>query len=161
MRRRHIGFIPILCVLISVTFALFTRTHKFLTVSGSSMETTLSNRDVCLVGDFIVPQRGDIYVVEEPDNNIRAIKRLVGVPGDTVELIDGITLVNGTQFMPEIGGSWENMTFVLGADEYLFLGDNRGESYDSRYWSRPIKRSEILYHVSFRLYPISKLCRLE
>lgn len=108
----------------------------------------------------VSPVRLQIYVVLEPDDNIWAVKRLVGLPGDTVELRDCNTYVNGERVLEAIDGTWENMTFVLGADEYLFLGDNRKDSYDGRMWSRPIHRDEILFHVTFRLWPLVSIGRL-
>lgn len=161
MKAKQIGRIPLFLLLVSIVFALFTRTHKFLTVDGSSMEPTLYDRHLCIVDSFIEPERGCIYVLQEPDNSRYAIKRLIGIPGDTVELKDGKTYVNGELFVTQIEGSWEERTFHLGADEYLFLGDNRKDSYDGRYWSRPVKRSEVLYKVVFRIYPISRFGRLE
>lgn len=158
---KKIGLIPLFFLCLSVLFVLFTRTHKFLTVSGSSMEPTLYDHHMCIVDSFVEPERGCIYVVREPDAPRDAIKRLIGIPGDLVELRDGNTYVNGEPFVTQIEGSWEELTFLLGADEYLFLGDNREVSYDGRYWSRPVHRSEILYKVVFRFYPISRLGRLE
>ena len=144
----------------SFLFVLFTRTHKFLTVDGTSMVPTLHNRDVCITETFVEPSRGEIFVIEEPDAEPLAVKRLIGVPGDTVELRDCHTYINGDLYELGIEETWEDMTFVLGADEYLFLGDNRKGSYDGRAWSRPVHRSEILYRVTVRLYPISQFGRV-
>lgn len=154
------GRVPLYLLCVSMLFVLFTRTHKFLTVSGFSMVPTLDDRDICIVANFIEPQRGEIYVVEEPDAEPLAIKRLIGVPGDTVELRDCLTFVNGVEMELDITGTWESMVFHLGADEYLFIGDNREASYDGRYWSRPVTRAEILYRVDTRIYPLSEFGRL-
>lgn len=158
--RKVYGRISLALLLLSIAFALFTRTHKFLTVDGTSMVPTLGDHHVCILETFVTPERGAIYVLEEPDAEPWAVKRLIGVPGDYVELRDGKTYVNGELFVPQIQGSWEVMSFTLGADEYLFIGDNRSASYDGRFWSRPVRRNEILYKVTMRIFPISKLGQL-
>ena len=151
------GRLPLLMLCVSIAVFLFTRTHKFLTVDGTSMVPTLNDGNVCIVESVIYPCRGDIYVLQEPDDKPLAIKRLVGIPGDFVELEDGNTYVNGEILDLGVEGTWEHMTFILGADEYLFLGDNRKDSYDGRYWSRPVHRSEILFRVTTRIFPMSTI----
>ena len=160
MSRGRFGRWPLIMLCLSIALFLFTRTHKFLTVDGTSMVPTLDDGNICIVESFVEPSRGEIYVLQEPDADPLAIKRLVGVPGDTVELRDENTYVNGELFDIDIDGTWEHMIFELGADEYLFLGDNRKDSYDGRYWSRPVHRNEILYRVTIRIHPISKIGRL-
>lgn len=86
------------------------------------MVPTLQDMDVCIVESFIAPERGQMFVIQEPDAAPLAIKRLIGIPGDTVELRDCHTYVNGVESDYGVVGTPENMTFVLGADEYLFLG---------------------------------------
>ena len=138
-------------------------TQKFLKVSGTSMVPTLQDSDICFMESVISPDRGEIYVVLEPDEvaedtgRIWAVKRLIGLPGDTVELNDCNTYLNGVQVYEDIVGTWECMTFELGADEYLFIGDNRADSWDGRYWSRTVHKDEILYHVTYRLWPLVKI----
>lgn len=159
--RKVLHSFPVFLLVLSVLFFAFTQTQKLLKISGISMEPTLNNRDVCFMETFITPEREGIYVVKEPEVAVWAVKRLVGLPGDTVELCDGYTYVNGERILENIEGTWESLTFELGADEYLFLGDNRQDSYDGRYWSRLLNRSDILYHVTYRLWPIHKIGRLE
>lgn len=127
------------------------------------MVPTLQDKDLCFMESVISPEREQIYVVLEPDSisdttgRVWAVKRLIGLPGDTVELKDCETYVNGERICEDVQGTWECMTFNLGADEYLFIGDNREDSWDGRYWSRPVHKDEILYHVIYRLWPMSKI----
>ena len=164
--KRLINSYPFFLLLLAVMFFLMMNTQKFLKVSGESMVPTLKDKDICFMEPVISPERGQIYVVLEPDNltadagRIWAVKRLIGLPGDTVELNDCNTYVNGEQVLPEIVGTWEHMTFELGPDEYLFIGDNRQNSWDGRYWSRPVHKDEILYHVTFRIWPMVKIGRV-
>lgn len=157
MKQRSL--IRYLCVLgaISIIFFLFTQTHKFIVVSGDSMLPTLYNGEIGIATEFTTAIPGDIYLIKEPENGFFAVKRLIGIPGDVIELKDGATYRNGELIMDEPGDSWDNQTWNLGANEYLFIGDNRGESYDGRYWSRRLRIDEILYHVDCIIFPFNSI----
>lgn len=107
-------------------------------VEGTSMVDTLRSGDVVLVTRFDYaggrqPGRGDIVECSFPGRSGTYIKRVIGLPGDTVEIIDSRTYVNGTPLSePYATGPSEDYSAVLGEDEYLVLGDNRAQSYDSR-----------------------------
>ena len=107
-------------------------------VEGTSMVDTLRSGDMVLVTRFDYkggrqPDRGDIVECSFPGRSGTYIKRVIGLPGDTVEIIDSRTYVNGAPLSePYATGPSEDYTAVLGMDEYLVLGDNRAESYDSR-----------------------------
>ena len=125
-----------------IAMCLFAYNFTFLSVRGCSMEPTYRN------GDFLIARRiRDIsmlptdnpacWIIDEDGGN--CIKRLVGYPGDKVELISGDTYVNGNLVINRIEG-YENEAyykFILHSDEYLFLGDNRADPYDARYWHTP------------------------
>ncbi len=136
-------------------------------VSGESMETTLSDGDHLIVDKisyrFNDPQRYDIIVFPyRLEKNIYYIKRIIGLPGETVQIVNGYVYINGVQLdehygnevMEEAGLAAEPIT--LGADEYFVLGDNRNNSQDSRAANvGVIHRDEILGRAWVRIWPIS------
>ncbi|MHC4309871.1 MAG: signal peptidase I [Planctomycetota bacterium] len=113
-------------------------------VDGKSMEPTLMKGDYALVNGysyvFSVPKKGDIVLVKRKtevrsDNINLSIKRITGIPGDTV------------QFMNAKDNS-KNVTVTLPEGEYFLVGDNTANSYDSRHYG-PMKESKIIGKVIF------------
>lgn len=154
-RLGRINKLYILLGFLTLAFALFVLSHKIVTVSGDSMSPTLRDGQIVIGSNVVAAERGNIYLFEEPDAGQYAIKRLIGIPGDKVELKDGATYVNGELYMEAPGDSWDNNSWALQADEYLFLGDHRGVSYDGRHWSRPVHFSEIVCKLDTVVYPFS------
>ena len=138
-------------------------------VIGNSMmpqfddgEQILTNKFVYVFGD---PKPNDV-IVFLPNGNTKShyyIKRVVGVPGDKVQIREGILYVNGTRFEEKIdvssmeyAGLAENVV-ELGKDEFFVLGDNRNSSEDSRYANIGIVKKEyIVGKCWLRIYPIKK-----
>ncbi len=134
-------------------------------VSGSSMTETFHDKDYLFVEKlgykFSDPKRGDVIVFNPPlveRTSDRFIKRVVGVPGDTVKVEGGVTYINGVaQKEPFVTHpSAQPADITLKAGEYFVMGDNRAGSYDSRSWG-PITKDEIQGRVLLRLYPFNDI----
>ncbi len=130
--------------------------NKIVVVHGESMQPTIQDGSVGIACSVSEVCPGRVYALVDPENDY-VIKRLVGVPGDTIVAIDGAVYRNGSLMMEAPEGSFDNYIITLGADEYFFLGDNRTESYDSRYWSRLTSRKEILFELQFIFFPSLKV----
>lgn len=135
---------------------LFLKTNKLVVISGVSMEPTLQDGDIVLANSIVGLTPGEIYVVKEPENGLIVVKRLIGIPGDTIRFVKGDTYRNGILVSKRTSECWDNQTMTLGPDEYLLVGDNREKSYDGRHWSRFVHLSEFQYQITTRLYPFDK-----
>lgn len=134
-------------------------------VSGSSMTETFHDKDYLFVEKlgyhFTNPKQGDVVVFNPPiieRTEDRFIKRVIGVPGDTVKIEDGVTYVNGNALKEDYVAhpNMQTANVTLKADQYFVMGDNRAGSYDSRSWG-PITKDEIQGRVLLRLYPFSDI----
>ena len=136
-------------------------------VEGTSMYSTLNDRDQ-LVEDILTykfirdPQRFEIVIFKlKNDPDTYYIKRVIDLPGETVQIINSVIYINGEELQEEYGkgvyflaGSAADPV-VLGEDEYFVLGDNRTNSIDSRYAVGKVKRSQITGRAVFRVWPLS------
>lgn len=129
--------VPIIIGL-AVFFLLRALVEPFV-VEHSSMWPTIEEGEYILVDKvsyrFHQPQRGDIIVFRPPWNSGRPyIKRVIGLPGDIVEIKDGSVFVNGERLDEPYAGRTQDLLPPLEVprDEYFVLGDNRNNSYDSR-----------------------------
>lgn len=137
-------------------------------VSGSSMENTLSDKDNLIVDKityrFSEPKRFDIIVFPfQYEEDTYYIKRIIGMPGEKVQIIDGNILIDdkvleenyGREVIQSAGRASEPIT--LGEDEYFVMGDNRNASADSR---EPdvgnINRDDIIGRAWVRIWPLNK-----
>ena len=137
-------------------------------VSGHSMETTLSDGDNLIVDKisyrFRDPERFEIIVFPfQYEEHTYYIKRIIGLPGETVQVIDGYVYINGEvldenyglEVMDDPGIAAEPIT--LGEDEYFVLGDNRNHSSDSRDPSVGVLlRDDIMGRAWIRIWPFDK-----
>lgn len=139
-------------------------------LDGESMAPTFSSDDRVVISRVIsltsAPQRGDIVVcdLENGGEKILAIKRIVALPDEKIEIKNGDVFVDG-QAIAE--GYLENehittgdIDLTLGEDEYFVLGDNRGISLDSRKLGA-IKKSDIKGKVILQFYPFEEIKRIK
>lgn len=139
-------------------------------VVGPSMNPSLENGEEILVNRFTYkvtqPKANDV-IVFLPNGNTKShyyIKRVIGVPGDTLQIKNGAVYVNGELFdekvetaaIEEAGVAAEEIT--IGEDEYFVLGDNRNSSEDSRYANiGNVKKEHIIGKAWFRIAPFGKI----
>lgn len=172
--RRVIYWITDIAVVITLAVFVVIFFCQRITVTGHSMEPTLEAGDVVLVDQvkycFTDPERFDIVVFEKENSSTSKtyMKRVIGLPGETVQIINDIIYIDGEPLEAVIGlqqvtlsGLAEN-PITLGADEYFVLGDNRESSEDSRFANiGNVKRSEILGVIWLRVSPFQNLGKVE
>ena len=127
-------------------------------VDGDSMKNTLKNGDILLLYKLSNIDRFDIIVLDEEKDNEKIIKRVIGLPGETVAIKKGKIYINDKVIDDEYayGETTDYNKVTLRDDEYFILGDNRLISKDSRYFG-PIKKSEIKGKIVFRVFPFTKI----
>jgi signal peptidase I len=139
-------------------------------VNGASMDPTFATGQFLIVDRisyrFEAPARGDVIVFEYPnDPSTYYIKRIIGLPGETVNIKDGaITIVNTANptglllnepYLSPEHLSRDTSTKTLGPTEYFVMGDNRSQSSDSRYWG-PLDIHFMIGKPILRLLPLTK-----
>ncbi|MDR2903653.1 MAG: signal peptidase I [Clostridiales bacterium] len=139
--------------------------------TGSMLDTVpiesriVGNRLAYLFSD---PQRFDVVAFDFPDNGPEEheiyLKRIIGLPGETLEIIEGKVYVNGAtkpledDFIREYPESKGDGIYIVPEDCYFMMGDNRNDSHDSRFWvNKFVERKKILGKVFFTYYPEVKV----
>lgn len=139
-------------------------------IPSESMEDTIMTGDR-IFGNRLAyinkdPQRFDIVIFKYPDDETQLfIKRVIGLPGETVEIRDGKVYIDGAEtplddsFTPEPPqGNWGPEVVPEGS--YFMLGDNRNRSKDSRFWTNTfVKKEKILGKAVLRYFPSPKLIK--
>lgn len=142
-------------------------------VSGESMDSTFKNKEYILTNIIAVKlnmpiNRGDVIVFKAPtDKDKDFIKRVIGIPGDTVMVQNGYVFVNGKQIHEEeyldddirtYGGSYMADGEIVRVPEgqYIVMGDNRPFSSDSREWG-PLKKEDIIGKSFFVYWPANTM----
>jgi signal peptidase I len=129
-------------VLTLVIFLLIRFAAPNFRIEGFSMEPNFHDGQQLFVNRLIYllhpPERGDVIVFVPPSNATQDyIKRVIGLPGERVEIVEGRVLINGTplqELYPLNRGSYSFGPVTVGQDEYFVLGDNRDASSDSHSW---------------------------
>ena len=141
-------------------------------VKGASMEPSYLDGDYLIIDEisyrFEKPERGDVVIFRYPlDPSQFFIKRIIGLPGETVEIKDGKVFIYN-QEVPDKKIALDesaylddvytqgNLEITLKADEYFVLGDNRRASSDSRKWGA-VPKKNILGQTWLRAWPVSRL----
>ncbi|MEK7560802.1 MAG: signal peptidase I [Patescibacteria group bacterium] len=141
-------------------------------VSGASMEPNFSDREYLIVDELSYylrdPHRGEAIIFRYPrDPRQYFIKRIIGLPGETVKIEGGNLHIANAQNPSGVAleedylagtniQTGPQMTVVLGSNEYFVLGDNRNFSSDSRVWG-PLKRNLIVGRAVFRAWPANRV----
>lgn len=160
-----------------VLFILVVLTHFFIAtifiVDGISMEPNFHTGQAVVVNElsYLIknPQRGDAVILRfpgDPDHK-KYIKRIIGLPGEKVEIKDNAIYINNKKLYESYIPSnyltepnqFKNPT-TLGLDEYYIVGDNRENSNDSRVWG-PAQKRFLIGSASFILWPFSSFGLIE
>lgn len=140
-------------------------------VKGSSMEPNFEDGEYLIVNEIVYrlgqPERGEVIVFKWPsDPRQYYIKRIVGLPGEKIEIKDGLVkiynkknpqgfLLDESSYLSPTQRTPGEYETTLGQDDYLVLGDNRVASFDSRRWG-PLSEEYIIGKAWLRIWPIAR-----
>ncbi len=170
--REMISTLLYLLIVLCITYFVIHYVGQRTEVWGASMESTLNDGDNLIVDKityrFRDPQRFDIIVFPfQYEKDTYYIKRIIGLPGETVQIdLDGTIYINGEELEENYGREIirpENVGIaiqpvVLGEDEYFVMGDNRNNSSDSRTEVvGNIHRDDIIGRAWMRIWPLSEI----
>lgn len=162
-------------IVLALTFVVFDRIVIPVTINGSSMANTLEDGEIALINGFSVNEeninRFDIVVAHSSLLNEKIIKRVIGLPGDTVKMVNDVLYINGietTETYLDIDFIYESklrynadlftedFEITLLQDEYFLLGDNRLNSTDSRILG-PFSLKDIIGIGGIVIYPFDEI----
>lgn len=163
--------LEIAVIAIGVVFVVRTFLVQPFLVDGSSMYPTFQNGDYVLTDELTYhirpPERGEVVVFHDvSDPSVYLIKRIIGLPGETVIVQNGQVTIKNAQhpdgfvldesYLPSGTVTGDDGTWTLSSTSYMMMGDNRSVSYDSRMWG-PLPAKNIVGMVRFRLWPLSSM----
>lgn len=143
------------------------------TVPTGSMQNTIMAGDRMIGWQFAYlfsePERGDVIIFDYPDDpSQKYVKRIIGLPGETVTITDGLIYIDDASepleedYLPE-EWVWENDGYVFNvpSGSYLVLGDNRNNSHDARFWTNPyVTKDAILGKALFCYWPLNSIKKI-
>ena len=160
-----------LIIVVPIRYFLF---QPFI-VSGASMTPNFQSGDYLIVDEisyrFSNPQRGDVVVFNASFipgySGQRFIKRVIGLPGETVDIAggkveiinNGKTLTLDEKYLPSNLETYPDTETTLKANQYFVMGDNRTQSYDSRFWG-VVAQKYIIGKAFLRIFPVTSLSDL-
>lgn len=164
IKRELIDIIKTIIIAVIVAFVI---THFIIVnavVPTGSMKNTIMPNDRLIAFRlsylFSEPQRDDIVVFKAPDDeSVLYVKRIIGLPGETINIVDGKVYINDSQTPLPDEYTMEDMLgsfgpYTVPEDSYFMMGDNRNDSQDSRYWENTfLPADNILGKVVFKYYP--------
>lgn len=151
-----------------VAYAIFSTIIMPGKIPSGSMEPTLQVGDVAVANGLAYlrkePQRGDIVILKSDATGDKTlIKRIIGLPGDSMMFVDGYLYINGEliyeEYLPEDMETNSNRDFEVPAGCYFVMGDNRTDSFDSRNWDNPYVPKENIKGKMIADIPVSRLIK--
>ena len=136
-------------------------------ITGQSMAPQLNAEDVCLVNRLVYdlgsPKRFDVILFERADTGKENVKRVIGLPGETIRITDGVIYIDGKVLESDytenvaLSGIAEN-DVVLASDEFFVIGDNNSSSEDSRFSNiGNVKRRDIIGRLWLKIVPTQEI----
>lgn len=157
-----LSYVKTIGLTVLVTYIVFSKIITQAQVPTGSMEDTIKTGSRVIINRtaywFSEPQREDIIAFEAPDEEDKIyLKRVIGLPGETIYSQDGIIYINGEaleeDYIREIS-YYDFGPYTIPENCYFMMGDNRNSSYDSRYWNHKyVEKEVILGKVKIEIYP--------
>lgn len=154
-------------IIAAVAFGIFTFVWKPGRIPSSSMEPTIYAGDIVIANGLAyintTPQRGDIIIFKHRElGDEILIKRIIGIPGDSLMFVDGRLYINGELFQENYLPEGTRTDSFKDFDEipencYFVMGDNRNVSYDSRGWTDPYVQEQDIEGRMFMDIPFGKI----
>ena len=165
LKKEILSWIQILIMAALIAYVMNTFIIANSRVPSASMETTIMTHDR-VIGSrlsylFNEPERGDIIIFPFPDDeSIYYVKRIIGMPGDIVDIHDGKVYINNSEtpldepYIREPMEPEDPLHYEVPENSYFMMGDNRNYSADSRRWNNKfVEKKNITAKVLFRYYP--------